>query len=47
MCKVTIGCCQGNECKTHGLANNLKNGCVDLINHIAISSTQQEVLGLY
>ena len=31
--------------KTRGLAG-LKNGCADLIDHSAISSTQQEVLGL-
>ena len=31
--------------KTHGLVA-FKNGCTDLINHSAISSTQQEVLCL-
>ena len=45
MCKTTVGIHHGNE------HQNLQIGwflriVVDLINHSAISSTQQEVLGL-
>ena len=46
MYKTTIGCCHGN--KTPKLADwlVLKNGCTDLTDRSAISSTQQKVLGL-
>ena len=52
MCKMTIGCHHRNECQNSRIGWFIrmvvvrKNGCADLIDRSAISSSQQKVLGL-